>query len=179
MGIPTNAADAAAAIRDNVLGVIENILIGELLVDALTGLDNPESIIVTKKPVEQGFEVTEAAVDAYEPMTLDIALTNPTLSAANGLNAIVTGDPASLVATWRDKRDELYQMMRDREIIDVQTHENLYQSWLITNITPIWDVEENYDAFFATVTFEKYDTKGSTDDSGGILDSALEAVGGL
>jgi hypothetical protein len=178
--IPNNAAQAISAIKDGVLGLITLAKIGDITLGALTSLENPSFLRITKKKVENGSNVNDMAVDDDPPLTLGVLLTNPQFSAEAGATAIVTGDPGIFTDTWRDKREALYQYKDDREIITVQTHENVYTSRIIQSIDPVWSIEENFDAFFATVSFEKYQTfETLTGGAGGLIDAAKESVGGL
>ena len=178
--IPSNAAQAIAAIQDGVLGLITEAKIGDIVLGALTSLDNPSSLQITQKPVEDGSLMTDMAIDDPVSISLGILLTNPQFSAEAGAQALLTGNPGLFTDTWRDKRDQLYQYYNDREIITVQTHENVYDSMLTQSIDPLWDVEENYDAFFAIVTFQKIVTFSSKISGGSSkIASAKESVGGL
>jgi hypothetical protein len=178
MPIPNNIADAAAAVRDGSLGLITVAKIGDLVVSALTDLSATLAIIPTRKPIAAGYTVTDAAVDVPQDLSLTICLSNPQYSADAALAAAMTGDVSGLTETWRDKRDQLKQMLDDREIVTVQTHEGVYESMLVTMIDPIFDVDENADAYFAYVSCTKY-RQIETGAGGGLLDKAKESVGGL
>ncbi|MCP4537156.1 MAG: hypothetical protein GY832_08405 [Chloroflexi bacterium] len=176
--IPNNVADAAAAVKDGELGLIEQVYIGDLLVSALTGLSGSREKIVTEKPIEEGFAHTYAAVHLPIVLSLDICLANPDYSIEAGATAAMTGDVSSLAETHRDKRDRLFQIYDDDEIVGVTTHENSYPSMIIQSITPWYDVEENWDAYFATVVVKEIiETSSGTD--GGLIDKAKDAVGGM
>jgi len=176
--IPNNIADAVASIRDGEFGLIEQIYIGDLLVSALTGLSGSDEMIVTEKPIEEGYAATDAAVRLPTVRSLDICLANPDYSIETGVTAALTGDVSSLTDTWRDKRDTLWQMFEDKEIIEVQTHEDNYPSMIIQSITPWYDADENWDAYFATVVVREL-IETSTGSEGGLLDKAKDAVGEL
>ncbi len=176
--IPNNVADAAAAVKDGELGLIEQVYIGDLLVSALTGLSGGDEMIVTRKPIEEGFAASDAAVRLPTVRSLDICLANPDYSIEAGATAAMTGDVSSLTDTWRDKKDKLFQMFESKEIVEVTTHENSYPSMIIESITPWYDVEENWDAYFATVVVSEIpETSSGTD--GGLIDKAKDAVGGM
>ncbi len=177
MGIPTNISDAVSAIRDGEFGTMD-AMIGDIMVSALIGLSNPKDLMVTRKPVEEGYAITDAAVDVPRDITLTVVFANPEYSVDAALGAALSGNIAGFNDTWRDKRDQLYQLQEDREIITVQTHENLYENMIVSSISPIWDNEDNSDAWFADIAFQEITTV-STEAVGGLLDKAKEVVGGL
>lgn len=181
MVLPTNLADGIAAARDGKLGVIEEIQISsdddDLLVSALTGMFQSDSMIVTRKPIQAGFDMTDAAVRQPVDMSWDIVLTNPDYSAEGLLTAALTGNPGSLAETWRDKRDKLYYMFELRELLTVQSHEAVHNDMLIESITPIYDVDNNWDAFVGTINFIQIQTL--SEPTGGLIDQAKQVVGGL
>ena len=178
MGFPTNAADAVSAIKNGVLGLLEEIKIGDLVVSALTGLEAPSRVTITDKPIESGMAITEAIVRVPQTIVMDILLANPQYSVENVASSLLSGNPSNLAETWRDKKAQLYQYQKDYEIISAQTHEGVYDSVVIEEINPWYDVDENYDAFFATVTLRELPVNEAAS-SGGLLDSAKEALGGL
>jgi hypothetical protein len=178
--IPTNAAQAISAIQDGVLGLITEAKIGDVVLQALTSLENPVFQSVTEKRVESGANISFMTVKTNRVINMGILLTNPQFSAEAGATALLTGDPASFVETWRDKRSTLNQYWDDNEIVTAQTHEGVYENCLVREIDPIWDVDENADAFFAIVVLEQlrlFDAQ--TGGGGGLIDSAKESVGGL
>jgi hypothetical protein len=176
--IPTNVADAAAAIKGGEIGLIPVIKIGDLTISALTGLSGPDAKTITRKPVEAGFTITDAAVKVPFVKNLDICLANPSFAIDAGISAALTGDFAGFTETWRDKKDQLYQIFNDTEIVDVQTHEDIYESAIIEVIDPFFDVAENSDAFFARVTVSEI-MQVKTIVTSGILDQPKVSVGGL
>jgi hypothetical protein len=151
MTIPNNLVDAAAAVGNGELGTVETVKIGDLIVSALTGVDYPTSLSVTRKPIQTGFTITDAAVDNADDLVLDIVLTNPDYSAESGITAAITGDVSAFNETWRDKRDTLYDYLKEREILQVQTHDHLFDNMLIQSITPAYDVDSNLEAWIGTV----------------------------
>lgn len=155
MPIPTNVADAASAVRDGVFGQAQDIKIGDLLVSALMGLDTPDETAITDKPVQAGYSVNDMAVDLPQIQTWNIILTNPDISAESAVVAAFTGDASSLTQTWRDKKDQLYQYKKDRELLDIQTHEELFSNFMVQSIIPNYDVNENLDAFVCTVQLKQ------------------------
>lgn len=155
MGLPTNISDAAAAIRDGSLGLIEEVKIGDLVVSALMAIDYSHEMDITEKPMQAGYLAADAATELPIEVTIDIVLTNPDYSIEAGVTAALTGDAEQLVQTWRDKRNQLYEYWSTKEILTFQSHESIIDSLLIQSITPIFDVDENYDAFFATIRMKR------------------------
>jgi hypothetical protein len=177
MTIPMTLADAATAIQDGTLGLIETIAMGDIAVSALISLDGTDELAVTDKPIESGMSIADAAIDIPLERNLYICLANPDFSVESGITAALTGTFSGFAETWRDKKDQLYKYFNDREIISITTHEDYYENMLIQSITPYWDVDENYDAFFARVTIKRITT--IEDALTGIIDSPEDAVGGL
>lgn len=177
MPIPNNISDAASAIRDGKFGLIEVIKIGDLVVSALMGLSAPRELIPTRKAIEDGYEITDAAVKVPDELIMGICLANPEFSLEAGLTAAMTGGVDSFLDTWRDKKAYLEQLQDDRELVEVQTHEGVYPSMLVRTIDPIYDVDFNADAFIATVYMDEI--KVIATGAGGLIDSAKQAVGGL
>lgn len=178
MVLPANVADGIAAIQDGELGVIEDVMIGDVLVSALSGLSNPLEASITRKPVEAGYLSTDAGKVLPRDLVLDVVLGNPEFSVEAGLDAALTGSVDSFTETWRDKRDTLEGYLKTFEVIDVQTHEGLYSDYLVQRIDPWWDVDANVNALIATVTIFQYRQSGGDGDAG-IIDAAKEGVGNL
>ena len=181
MGIPTNVVDAAAAIKDGSLGLIDEVSIGDLVVSALQGLRGGDEKEITERPVEAGFSVIEAAVERPTVRVLDIVLTNPDFSVEAGITAALNGSIEQFTETWRDKKEKLYTMYNGSELVTVTTHENVYPGMLIQRIEPWYDVDENWDCFIATVTFQQFDERQteSIDSLAGALTAGIKSVGGL
>jgi hypothetical protein len=177
MGIPNNMVDAISAIKDGEIGLVTTVMIGDVLVSSLRGLYAPTRLSVTKKPIEDGYDITDAAIKEPTDLYLDICLTNPDLSIEAGLQAALTGNPGSLTSTWREKKETLYSYLNEKELITVQTHEGVYESMLVAEIDPYWDVSRNWNAFFANVRIVNIVKVGT--DVGGLFDAAEQAVGGL
>lgn len=177
MGIPTNMVDAIAAVKDGDLGLITTVMIGDVLVSALIGLYAPKRLRVTRKPVQAGYDMTDAAVEEPKMLYMDICLSNPDLSIEAGLQAALTGNPGSLTSTYREKKDTITGYLENKQLITIQTHEGVHESMLLTEIDPYWDAAENWNAFFANVRAEEIRTSG--DEVGGLFDSSEVAVNGL
>ena len=169
--IPSNMSDAVSAARDGALGLIEQVKIGDLLVDALLTLYVPSSKSITRKPMAENFVITDAAVDDPLEMSLDICLANPSYGVGALTDAAMSGSVENLTQTWRDKKKELYTMFTENEIVTVQTHEGVYNNMLITNIDPKYNSGNNMDAFFANVYLTQIE-KRSSGTEGGLKDQA-------
>jgi len=174
MSIAGNLASAAKSLLD----AMEDAKIGDLTLSALMGLEGSDPLDVTQKPVDAGFVMTDAAVALPTQRTMEICLADPELSIEALAQAALTGDTAALTQTWREKKDLLYKMKDDRELVTIQTHEEVLESMLIQDIIPHYDVNENLDAFFATVFVMKIRVV-EAGAAGGLLDQALDAVGGM
>jgi hypothetical protein len=148
----SSLADVADAVKAGVLGLIEVISIGDLTVSALKGLSGSDSLTITRRPVQAGYDIVRAAVRNPKVRTLTILLADPEYSAQAGIEAAMSGSLAGLTDTWRDKRSELELMHTNKEIVPYQTHENVYPPSLVQEINALWDVEDNQDAFIANVT---------------------------
>ena len=179
MTIPTNVTDLIAAAKDGELGNFENIKIGDIVVGALTGLDTTESLRITRKPIQSGSVMTDAAVEDFQTLVWDVVFVNPQYSADDLATAAITGDLSALNSTWRDNRDQLYQYKNDREVLTVQDHDRVYSNCLISSITPAYDAENNLDAFVATITMERLSFYGDVDDNDNKISAALKNVGSL
>lgn len=176
---PNNATDLIQSIRDGEVGVIDQILIGDMVVSAMFGLDAPETLSLTNRKIQSGADIATMAIDDRTVITMDICLANPEISLDAAITAAATGDIGVMSETWRDKRDELRQMKTERQVIDVQTHDNLYPSFLITGIYPIFDSEENWDAFICSVVLEKVRIYGDEETETGTIAMSKEVVSGL
>lgn len=178
--IPTNMADAAMAIKDGEFGFIEEIKIGELMLSAITGIDAAEEMAVTERSVQAGFEMTIAAILQPSIVTLDIVLANPEFSAEAAITAALTGSFSGFTESWRDKKAELLEMFHGKQIIDSQTHDSIYPKHIIQRIAPYYDVNEQWDSFFAQVTLQQvkliYDIDSA--DASDLLDLASESAAG-
>lgn len=184
MSLPLTLTDAIAAINDGSLGIIEVVSIsavdplgGSLVVSALMELSGSDELDITSKPIESGLEITDAAIDVPTRREMVICLANPDFSIESGITAALTGAWGGFTDTWRDKKNQLYKFFNDREILNFNTHEAVYTSFLIQSIEPLWDVDENWDAFFARVAFKKIVI--INDVLAGLTDAAEEAGGGL
>lgn len=173
MGIPTNIVDAASAIKNGDLGLLTEVKIGELVVSALVGISGSDVTDIVQRPVEAGFSNTDSAIDKPRERLLEVVLTNPDFSVESGVQAALTGSVSQFTETWRDKKEKLYAIKKQKLIIDVVTHDEIFPSMMIAEITPHYDVEENWEAFVATVRLQEYQVE-QTDES--LLD---EALGGL
>lgn len=177
VSIPNNIADTAAAIKNGDIGLIPVVKIGDITVTALTGLSAPHSVEITRKPVQAGYDITDAAIKQPNELTLNIVLANPEFSVSAGIDAALTGNFSGFTETWRDKRDRLKQLLDIHELVTVQTHEDTYNNMLVRMIDPIFDVDNNADAYVATVYCTEI--QFGDEETGGVIDQPLQSVGGL
>jgi hypothetical protein len=176
--IPTNIADAIAAARDGEFGFNDTVKIGDLIVDALSSLSAPESLDITQKAFQDGSRKTDVAVENNLPLSMAIVLANPEYSVTELALAKVNGTLSQFNKTWREKKKELYQMKDDREIIEVQTHDELYTNVMIRSIDPLYDAESNFDAFICTVELERVKIFGADSQTFSKFASPLQSVSG-
>ena len=178
--ISNNINDLIQAARDGEVGVIDQIKIGDLIVSALFGLDAPETLRTTSRKIQNGMDLTTAAVEEDRVISMDICLANPDLSVDAVLTAALTGTMEQATDTWRDKVKQLRKIKDDREIVTVQTHDEIITSCIVTGIYPVYDVDNNWDAFISTVTLEKKSFYGYEDpEESNALIAELENVGAL
>lgn len=159
MTIPTNIADAAASARDGTLGA-QQIMIGELVISALTGVRITQRKEVTRRPVQAGYLVDMGVIDTPTEIEMDIVLANPDYSPEGLLTAALTGDIEQLTMTWSEKRDALYAMMNDKEIVDVTTHDQGFSSFVIESIEPRYDADDDWEGFIGTVRLVSFNNQG-------------------
>jgi len=177
--IPNNATDLIQSIKDGEVGIINTIMIGDLLVSALFGLDAAQSLTLTNRKIQFGSDMATMAIDDRNPISMDICLSNPEISLDSALQSAISGSAEIFTETWRDKKDQLNKLMSNREVVDVQTHDDIYYSYLITAIYPIFNVEENWDAFICSVTLEKVTLYGQETENNSILTTSKQIVSGL
>jgi hypothetical protein len=162
MAVPASILSVIAQAQAGELGKIEQIKIGDVLVDVLTNVTGSDVMRITRKPVEAGFNVTDAAILEPVERTFDIILTNPEYSATAAITAAISGTLESFNQTYVDKRDTIYGYFNNRETITISTHEEVLESMMIQSITPRYDTEENLDAWVATIHFQEYQEVGDT-----------------
>jgi hypothetical protein len=181
MGIPNNIVDAASAIKDGTLGVINTITIGDVIVSALTGLSVTYDKEVTRRPVQSGFEVTLAAVINPTDIVLDVVLANPSFAPEAAVGAALTGNISGFTETWRERIAQLKSYFNENTIVDATTHEDVYPSRLVSRIVPTFDPVENFDCWIGQVTLAPFDnlqadTTVSVDNA---MTAGKQAVGGM
>jgi hypothetical protein len=177
--IANNVADLVQSVRDGEIGIIDQVLIGDLIVSALYGLDTPKTISLTRRRIQSGADMSTMAVDSDDSISMDCCFANPELSLDGALTAALTGNASVLTQTWRDKRDNLYQKMNDRELLEITTQDDVFQSMMITGIYPIFDSDENWDAFVCTVILERANVYGDEENSDSAFHAKMQNVSGL
>lgn len=160
---------------------IVDCMIGDITVSALTGLSIQFQKDVTRQQIEAGFSVIQGVTYVPLEITMQIVFANPDYSPEALLNASLGNDFSGLTETWREKRDALFDYFNNREIIDVTTHDSLYQNFIISNISPVYDSEENYDCYIAAVTLVEYNSNqaSSISDTASSVTSATRSLGAL
>lgn len=151
MSYPTNIVDAAAAIKDGTLGPIGDVKIGDVVVSGLMGISGPDEMHVTTRSIQAGYDITDAITRKQSIKSLEIILANPDFSPDAAITAALTGSFAGFTDTWRDKKEQLYETMYGKNIIEVVTHEDFWPSRVISSIEPLYEIDENMDLFMATV----------------------------
>jgi hypothetical protein len=151
MTIPTNVADAVAGIRDGSI-VTQQVKIGSVVVSALSSLRVPRRKDVTRRPVQAGYSVQMGVIDVPDEISMDIILANPDYSPEGLVTAALTGSVAALTETWKEKRDALYSIFDNKEIVAVTTHENGYPPiYVIDEIDPKFEADEDYEGWIGSV----------------------------
>jgi hypothetical protein len=175
----TSLVGLAQAIAAGKIGVIDDIKIGDVVLSALTGLSGRDSVTVTERAVQAGFLVTEGIIRDPIERTLDIVLADPQISIESGISAALSGGLSGFSESWRDKKDVLYSYLG--QIVAVTTHEGSYPRMILKAITPIYDVEENWDCFIAQVELREWDERSTeaASDVDNAITAAEAVVGGL
>jgi hypothetical protein len=160
MSIPTNIADVAAGIRDGTIGV-QQVRIGDVVVNALIGLQAPRRKEVTKRPVQAGYSVSMGVIDIPDEIEMIIVLGNPDYSPEGLVTAALTGSPEQLAETWKEKIDALTVIFDTRQIVDFTTHVCGYPPiFVIDELIPISDNEEDWDGWIGTVHLSQFGLQG-------------------
>ncbi len=155
MGFPT-AADVVTNL-DDLKGLfgLNPSLIGDIDVDLVISYSDPFSADITERPVEAGFDVTDARVIRPQFLTMECVFCDPDFSGQNIAKKALQGVLGqSLFTSWRDKRDRLDEIKQNKEVISVSTPSKTYDSMLIADIRP--DVRASTaNAFFFTIDFKQ------------------------
>ena len=169
MSIPTNIADAASAIKDGTIGE-QDVMIGEIMVSALTAVRITEHKEVTRRPVQAGYSVPMGVIDVPIELEMEIVLANPDSSAEGLIGAALTGSPEQLTETWKEKFDAIKALFDAKEVIDVTTHDRGFSGYIIEAIEPVYDAEEDWEGWVGTIRFVYWGSQG------GETTSALDAA---
>lgn len=159
MTIPTNIADAVASIRDGSIGA-QQVMIGDLIVSALTGVRIVHRKEVTRRPVQAGYSVDVGVIDVPVEIEMDIVLANPNYSPEGFVTAGLTGNLELLTQTWTEKRDLLYTIQENKEIVAVTTHDMGFPKFVIESIEPVYDAEEDWEGWIGTVRLVSFGNQG-------------------
>lgn len=179
MGIGSNLADAAKSVAGAILGPMDVAMIGELTVDVLVDVTGGDSQVITERRLESGYTIADAVIPVPKERSVEIWLTDPEYSADALIGAALSGDPGSLTESWQDKRSQLYAYKDGKEVIALQTHEELIDNMVITDIEPLYDAEENYEGFHCVVTLRQIITAETTEAADGLFDGDLSDIGSL
>lgn len=178
VGIPTNIADAAAAVRGGDI-FPQEVKIGDLVVSALTGLRTPRRKEITRRAVQAGYSVSMGVIDVPDEIEMDIIFANPDYSLEGILTSVLTGSPEQLAETWVEKRDALYALFDSREIIDCTTHDQGYPPvFVIESIEQQNDADDDWEGWIGTVRLVQFGTQ-SGDTAVDLLSAASAATAGV
>lgn len=128
------------------------ILIGELPVDILHSETPVYEYELSDHPAESGTDMTDNRRAKPIGVTLDITLTDTSLSPSSVGTALISGTFS--LQTWMDKKDKLYDIMRNDEVVDVVTDLDTYNSQVITLLTPS-RTPQNSKSFRCTIAFKQ------------------------
>ena len=162
MSTLTNLADAIAGLRDGTLGT-QQVKIGSLVVSALLGLSIPRKKKITKRPVQAGYAVAMGVIDVPDEIEMDIVLADPVFLPEGMVASALTGLPEEISETWKEKKDLLYSMFDEKEIVDLTTHEVGYPPiYVIKEIDPKYEAEEDWDGWIGTVRLAQFGAQDGT-----------------
>jgi hypothetical protein len=151
MGFPSagNLISDPSSIRQS-MGLVAS-KIGDVIVDVVRSYSPPRESEITDRPVEAGFDITDARIIKPQSITMDIILTDPDFSGANLAKAALSGTfTQQLTMGWRDKRDRLYEIFNTNELIEIATTEAVYSSMMLIDIRPERRAA-TANAFFCTI----------------------------
>lgn len=164
--IPNNVADLIKASQDNREGVFDTVSIDDLVVDCLVSLEAPSSLDIVEKRFQDGLSKVDVAVEEINNLTMEIVFTNPELSLDNVAEAYAKDDFGKFNDSFVDKKKRLYEIFNNREIISTQTHDEIYPDGMIQSIEPLYDSEENEEAFICMVVIKRMRIFGKEEESG-------------
>lgn len=164
--IPNNVADLIKASQDNREGVFDTVSIDDLVVDCLVSLEAPSSLDIVEKQFQDGISKTDVAVTENNDITMEIVFTNPELSLDNVAEAYAKDDFGKFSDSFVDKKKRLYEIFNNREIINTQTHDEIYPNGMIQSIEPLYDSEENEEAFICNVIIRRMEIFGKEEEKG-------------
>lgn len=159
MSIPTNLVDAIASIRDGTIGS-QQAMIGDVFISALLAVRHTCRKEITRRPVQAGYSVSIGVIDTPEELEMDIVLANPDYSPEGLITAAITGSLTLLKETWVEKRDQLYATMAAKEIITATSHDQSFAEYVIEEIQPTYDAEDDWDGWQGTVRLVHFGNQG-------------------
>ena len=162
MSIPTNIADAAAAVKDGTL-VPQNVMIGDVVISALIGLRAPRRKEVTRRPVQAGYSVALGVIDVPDEVEMVVVLGNPDYSPETLVTAAPTGEMSSLTDTWKEKFDTLEAYFNNKDLVDFTTHDKGYPpTFVIEEMDPLYDNEEDWEGWIGTIRLVDFGSQGAS-----------------
>ena len=181
MSMPTNIVDAVAGIRNGTIG-IQQVMIGDLVVNVLNGLQIIRQKEVTRRPVQAGYSVDLGVIDLPLEIRMRCIFTNPDYSPEGLITAGLTGSLEALTMTWVEKRDRLYGIFNGKEIVSATTHDQSFPAiFIVDSVDDIYDPEEDGDGYIGEVHLVQFGVNNSAtvDDVAQAKTAAKAMVGGL
>jgi len=128
------------------------VLIDDLAIDVLRSETPSYEFTLTEKPVESGFDINDARIARPVGVSLEVILTDAELSAsAVGINLL---NDTLEFATWKEKRDRLFEIKDSNEVVDVVTPLQVYESMVITSLR-IDQTKTTARALFCRIDFQE------------------------
>lgn len=128
------------------------IMIADLPIDILHSETPVYDYEVTEHPAEAGSDLTDNRRAKPVGVTLDVTLTDTSLSPSAVGTALISGTFG--LESWRDKKDRLYDIMRNDEVVNVTTDLDSYESQVIQSLTPS-RTPQNSNSFRCTIVLKQ------------------------
>lgn len=135
----------------NFFGLVP-IMIGDLPIDILHSETPSYEYEVTEHPAEEGSDVTDNRRAKPVRVTLDVTLTDTSLSPSAVGTALISGTFS--LKSWRDKKDKLYDIKRNDEVINAVTDLDSYEKYVIASLTPS-RTAQNSSSFRCTIVLKQ------------------------
>jgi hypothetical protein len=133
MAIPSlvNVIADPSEAKDNAIPVLG--LIGDLQVDVLSSEELMLESVITERPVEAGFDVTDARVKKPVMLRMEGILTDTQLTPQAIAGGFIAGEGFNL-QTWRQKKDMLLEFYDLDELISITLPLHFYPSVQIKSL---------------------------------------------